>query len=283
MFRLLRVHQYLKNLFILAPLFFSFHYEASLILNVLITFALFSLLASSIYIFNDLLDIEEDRAHPTKKFRPLASGEVTKERAKIMIATLSIGVFSFTYFFNSNLLAIFLIYFILNILYTVKLKHISLIDIFIIAVGFILRILAGAIVIDIAPSMWIVLVTFLLALFLAFAKRRDDVLLSLDGVKSRKNIDGYNLEFINASLIFTATLIIIGYISYTVSPEVRERFHSDYLYITSIFVILGVLRYMQIAFVEQNSASPTKVLIRDRFLQLSILFWLGSFVWIVNL
>ena len=125
--------------------------------------------------------------------------------------------------------------------------------------------------------------TFLLAIFLALAKRRDDVLLSLGGQETRKNIDGYNLEFVNASMVLMAGVVIVSYIQYTISPEVIARLGSHYLYLTSFFVILGVLRYMQITFVEQNSGSPTKVLIRDTFMKLTIIFWLISFIMIVKL
>jgi hypothetical protein len=125
--------------------------------------------------------------------------------------------------------------------------------------------------------------TFLLAIFLALAKRRDDVLLSNQGQQARKNIDGYNLEFVNASMVLMAGAVIVSYIQYTISPEVIARLDSEYLYLTSFFVILGVLRYMQITFVEQNSGSPTKVVISDRFMKLTIAFWFVSFMGIVKL
>lgn len=125
--------------------------------------------------------------------------------------------------------------------------------------------------------------TFLLALFLALAKRRDDVLLALDGQQTRKNIDGYNLEFVNASMVLMAGVVIVSYIMYTISPAVTARLGTEYLYLTSFFVILGILRYMQITFVEENSGSPTRVVIKDTFLKLTIFFWLLSFVGIVKL
>ena len=126
--------------------------------------------------------------------------------------------------------------------------------------------------------------TFLLALFLALAKRRDDVLIFLDtDNKVRKVIDGYNLQFIDGSMLIMASVIIVSYINYTISPEVVERLHSEYLYLTALFVILGIMRYLQIAFVEKNSASPTKVVFKDRFTQISILTWILSFTWIIYL
>jgi 4-hydroxybenzoate polyprenyltransferase len=167
----------------------------------------------------------------------------------------------------------------MNLLYSFGLKHIPILDINIIAIGFVLRLLMGSAAGgDALPlSMWIVLITFLLALFLALAKRRDDVLLAEEGKKVRKSIDGYNLEFINGAMMIMASVTIVFYISYTITEGVT-RFQTDKLYFTVFFVILGIMRYMQITFVEKKSGSPTKILLRDIFLQITILGWLVSFV-----
>ncbi|MDT8337597.1 MAG: decaprenyl-phosphate phosphoribosyltransferase [Sulfurimonas sp.] len=281
--KLFRIHQYIKNLFIFLPLLFSFSFsDTQDNLSVLVAFLLFSLLASSVYIFNDLLDINEDRAHPIKKNRPLASGSVSKSTAISFMLILSLTSLGISLLFNTGLFTVLLLYFVLNIAYTLKLKHIAILDIFIIATGFVLRLFAGSSVIDVTLSMWIILMTFLLALFLALAKRRDDVLLSLEGQETRKNIDGYSLEFVNASMVLMAGVVIVSYLMYTISPEVEGRLGTEHLYLTSFFVILGIFRYMQITFVEEDSGSPTKVVIRDRFLRLTILFWLFSFVTIIK-
>ncbi len=280
--KLLRVHQYMKNLFVFAPLFFSFSFTSTNITNTFVVFVLFSLIASSIYILNDYMDIEEDRQHPKKKFRPLASGEVSKNSAKILFLTLSLISLISAYFININLFIVLIIYFILNIAYSIKLKHITIVDIFIIATGFVLRLFAGASVIETPLSMWIIIMTFLLALFLAIAKRRDDVVLSGQGKEIRKNIDGYNLEFVNAVMVFMSGVIVVAYILYTVSEDVVKRLNTQYLYLTSFFVILGIMRYMQITFVEENSGSPTKIILRDKFLQITIIFWLISFFIVVK-
>jgi len=280
--RLLRLHQYTKNIFIFAPLFFSFHLSYIDTYNSIITFFLFSLIASSIYIFNDLMDVEEDKKHPTKRFRPLASGTISLNNAKIIITFLVVFTLIITYFFNLELFYVLLFYFLLNIAYSLKLKHITIVDIFIIATGFVLRLFAGSVVIDVPLSMWIIIMTFLLALFLAIAKRRDDVLLSAQGKETRKNIDGYNLEFVNASMILMSGVIVVSYILYTVSNGVIQKLGTEYLYLTSFFVILGIMRYMQITFVEANSGNPTKIVLKDRFLQVTILLWLVSFIVIVK-
>jgi 4-hydroxybenzoate polyprenyltransferase len=282
--KLLRPHQYVKNIFIFAPLLFAFSFsDMHLVALAVITFVLFSLLASSIYIFNDLMDIEADRAHPTKKERPLAKGSVSPRKAKELMLLFASLPLLLSLLIDPYLFMIFVIYFLLNIFYSLKLKHISIIDIFIISTGFVLRLFAGSVAVDIKLSMWIIIMTFLLALFLALAKRRDDVLLSLQGRETRKNIDGYNLEFVNASMVLMAGVIIVSYLFYTVSDTVIARLHTDHLYLSAFFVILGIMRYMQITFVEQKSGSPTKIVLNDRFMQLTIIFWLLSFYLIVML
>lgn len=274
---LLRPHQYIKNLFVFAPLMFSFNISLAAFLNTVVVFAVFSVLASGIYVLNDLLDAKEDREHPQKRYRPIASGKVSKKTALLLSLSLSFCALGISAIFSLELFYVLSFYFLLNVAYSLKLKHITIIDIFIIAVGFVLRLFAGNSVLGAHLSMWIIIMTFLLALFLAIAKRRDDVLLSSMGKETRKNIDGYNLEFVNAVMVFMSGVIVVAYILYTVSESVIERLHTEYLYLTSFFVILGIMRYMQLTFVEQNSGSPTKIVLKDRFLQLVILGWIASF------
>lgn len=277
LFTLMRPHQWIKNMFLFAPLFFSFSYSLEYFSDVLLGFFLFSVLASSIYIFNDYCDIQEDRLHPTKKNRPLAKGTISKVQALMLMCVLSLATLFFSATISLEFMTILVIYAVLNLAYSLKLKHIAILDISIIATGFVLRIFAGAAIIEKPVSMWIILVTFLLALFLALAKRRDDVLLNQKGAKTRKNIDGYNLEMINSSMTLMATATVVSYIMYTVSPEVIAKTGTHNLYLSSIFVIVGVLRYLQLTFVEQKSASPTKLLLKDIFLQLIVILWIISF------
>ena len=243
---------------------------------------LFSLVASSIYIFNDYHDIEEDRNHPVKKNRPLASGRVSKTFALSLIGIILIPSLLGAYILNKEFFIILLAYLVMNILYTLWLKHIAILDVSIIAVGFVLRIFAGAALIDVPVSMWIVILTFLLALFLALAKRRDDCILALDGNKVRKSICGYNPEMINTSMSIMAGVTIVAYIMYTVSEDVIKKFGTDKLYFTAFFVVLGILRYLQISLVELNSGSPTKIIYKDKFLQITIIAWLLSFYLLVK-
>jgi 4-hydroxybenzoate polyprenyltransferase len=276
---LIRPHQYLKNLIIFSPLVFSVKItDPVLLLKTVIAFISFSLIASSIYIFNDIKDLEEDKKHPVKSKRPIAAGKIKIFNGLILMGILFLAGCSIAYYLNIHLLLIILIYFTINIFYSLGLKHFSIIDLLIISTGFVLRVFAGSAVANVETTNWIIIMTFLLAMFLGLAKRRDDVMLANTGTKTRKNIDGYNLIFIDSSMVIMASIVIVAYILYTISPEITHKFNSNYLYLTTIFVIAGIIRYMQITFVEKNSGSPTKILIQDRFLQITIILWLTLFI-----
>lgn len=277
--QLLRVHQYLKNLFIFLPLFFSLRIvEVDLLLDASLAFVIFSAVASALYIFNDTLDVEEDRAHPVKKNRPLAAGRISARVALTLAAVLLVTGLAASWLLSPDMFPFLVLYVILNVAYSIRLKHIPIIDCFIIAVNFVVRIFVGGAVTHVKITMWIVIMTFLLALFLALAKRRDDVLIFLETErKSRKSIDGYNLAFIDSAMMIMAAVTVVAYILYTVSPDVIAKFGTDKLYLTTAFVILGMMRYMQITFVEENSGSPTEILLKDRFVQLTLLGWIVAF------
>jgi decaprenyl-phosphate phosphoribosyltransferase len=276
---LLRLWQWTKNLFIFLPLFFSMHINRlDLLMKAGAAFLIFCLITSTIYIINDWLDIEDDRLHPKKKDRPLASGKISKKTAAIAIVIFSTSGIILSYLLSVQMFYLVLFYIGLNIAYTVKLKHIPILDIFIIASGFVVRIFVGGVVTQVKIYPWIIIMTFLLALLLSLAKRRDDVLLLLESnQKARKSIDGYNLQFLDMTMMAMAAITIVAYIMYTMSAEVIARFRTDKLYFTTLFVILGIMRYMQIALVEHKSGAPTEVLLKDRFLQFAILGWIISF------
>jgi len=283
--KLIRPHQYIKNLFIFMPVFFVGRItDIELLLNAVVAFVAFSLSASAVYILNDYQDIEEDSQHPKKKYRPLASGAISKKSALILIGIFITMGFSLMAMLSLEALGILIIYFLLNVAYSFHLKHISILDVTIIAIGFVLRLFVGSTVTDAPLSVWIVIITFLLALFMALAKRRDDVLIFINtGKKMRKVIGGYNLQFIDAAMMIVSSVVIISYIFYTVSISTVQRMQSEYLYLTTLFVILGIMRYLQIAFVEHNSGSPTRIVLSDIFMQIVIFAWLFSFVWIIYL
>ena len=280
---LIRPHQYIKNLFIFLPLFFAARItETELLLNAVIAFLAFSLAASSIYILNDYQDIEDDKLHPKKKTRPLAAGIITTPQAFMIMTVLFIAGITVMASISFTAMNILLVYLALNIAYSFYLKRVAILDVMIIAIGFVLRIFVGSAVTDTPLSMWIVIMTFLLALFMALAKRRDDVLIYLEtGEKMRKVVDGYNLQFLDAAMAIMASVVIVAYTIYTTSTEVITRVQSEHLYLTAFFVIVGVMRYLQIVFVDKDSGSPTRIALKDRFMQITLIGWIATFAWVL--
>lgn len=284
---LLRPNQWLKNLFVFLPLFFGRYLtDIAYWVPSVIAFFSYCFIASAIYCFNDIWDVEADKLHPKKCHRPIASGKISKREAyflAILCIAISLGIASILLCNgNSSLLWIILFYLFLNVAYCVKLKQIALVDVFIIAIGFVLRLFAGGLSTGIWLSQWIILMTFLLSLFLAFAKRRDDVVIYEEtGTKMRKNVNRYNLSFMNQAISIISSITVVCYIMYTVSEDVVSRMHTSYLYLTSIFVLAGIMRYLQITIVDVKSGSPTKVLMHDRFIQLCIVAWIIFFVTII--
>ncbi len=277
--RLLRPAQYTKNLFVLLPLFFAGRLvDPDAAGRAVVAFFVFCSIASSVYIFNDLCDVAADRLHPTKKNRPIPAGRVSRRAAVTWAALLQLAGLLACVLFERSILYLCIIYTLMNVAYTLRLKHVPVLDIFVIACGFVIRIYTGGTAAGVPISSWIILMTFLLALFLALGKRRNDVLI-FNGTeaRTRKAIDGYNISFIDSAMMAMAAVTIVCYIMYTKSPDVIEKFNTDNLYLTSFFVVLGVLRYMQIALVSDGAASPTDVLLKDRFIQCILVAWLVAF------
>lgn len=291
-FRLIRPHQWLKNGFVLLPLFFGRYItDVNRIGTALCVFAAFCFAASGVYCLNDIYDAEADRRHATKCRRPIASGAISRKGGYAVMwicwglsMAFAIGAGGGDVGTTAAVGAIVLAYVVMNVGYCIRLKNIGIVDVFCIAVGFVLRVIAGGVATDIWISQWIVLMTFLLALFLAFAKRRDDVVIFEDtGVLARKNVGRYNLHFVNHAIGIVASITMVCYIMYTVSDDVVSRMGNNYLYMTSVFVLAGIIRYLQIAMVDINSGSPTKVLMRDRFIQACIVGWVLAFSLILYL
>lgn len=279
--RLLRIHHWVKNAFIAAPLFFSpEHITADNITHVLLGFLFWSVLASSVYTLNDWRDREADRQHPTKKDRPLAAGTVSPTLALGMgVALAMIGILG-SFWLSSGFGIILLVYVAINLAYSLRLKHVAIIDVMIIALGFVLRVLGGAEIIAIEPSAWIVIMTGLLALFLGFAKRRDDIVRQLDS-EHRKSLDGYSRGFIDTTLAITLGAVLVSYLIYTTDPEVQQRLHSTRLYYTAPFVIYGMLRYLQITLVKERSGSPTLIVLTDKPILIAGICWVLTFGWLI--
>jgi len=278
--KLLRIDQWIKNFFIFAPALFGFKFDSFPIL--MAGFLCFSLVASSLYILNDYFDIENDKQHPDKKNRPFVTKAIQPHLGLMVMGGIFLSAICFSLFISLSFTAILACYFFMNILYTLYLKHIALLDIIVISFGFLLRIYAGSLIGNVTLSHWIILVTFLLALLLAMGKRREELILLNQGKKVRKNIENYTLEFINIGMTIMASVTIVGYIMYTLSPEVTVRLQSPHLYLTSIFVIIGILRYLQLTFVFNQSGNPSQLILKDLFLKISILCFLISFLIVVR-
>ena len=284
--RLIRPHQWVKNLVVLLPVFFGgalLHIES--VYAGLVTALCFSFAASSIYCLNDIVDVDDDRRHPVKCHRPMASGAISIAQGYILMFSMFILSMLSTFLLRQSQLetaSVILFYWLLNIAYCLKLKQYAIIDVCVVSFGFVLRILAGGYATSIHLSKWIVLMTFLLMLFLSFAKRRDDVVrMNETGHAPRQNTIRYNLTFINQAITITASVTLVCYIMYTVSPETIQNFHTDYLYLTSVFVLVGLLRYIQIAVVDKRSGDPTKVMLHDRFMQFVVLAFGLAFLFII--
>lgn len=281
---LIRPHQWVKNAFVFAPLFFGGQlFNAWCWHQALAAFFAFSFIAGAVYCVNDLKDMEADKKHPKKCLRPLASGNIKPYQAVIISGILVMLSLAMCFLclgsYALQVALLIALYFVINMAYCFKLKQYAIIDVFILSLGFVIRLFAGGISCHVWLSPWIVLMTFLLSLFLAFAKRRDDILIyESKNVLVRKNIVRYNLQFLNLTLSIIATITIVCYIMYTLSPQVISNFHTEHVYVTSIFVLIAILRYLQVTIVDGKSGSPTKVLLRDRFIQSCIGLWILSFI-----
>ena len=277
--RLARPAQWVKNGFVVAPLFFTpGAMNARNIGLVALAVVAFSLLASAIYVFNDWCDRDADRLHPAKKTRPIAAGLVAPAAALawgavLLVAGAAVALLALP--LPAALIAF--AYTAMTLAYSLWLKHLAILDVLVVAAGFVLRVEVGSAAIEITPTVWILVCTFLLALFLALAKRRDDLVKLAAGGAHRPALAGYNLQFVDTAVGMVLAALLVSYLIYTTDSAVIARFHSDKVYLTAPFVTAGVLRYLQIALVEQRSGSPTDLALTDRFLILTIVGWIATF------
>lgn len=271
--RLLRPKDWIKNIFVFAPLFFTprlFHFSE--IISVLSGAIIFCMAASSIYILNDIKDYAADQFHPIKKNRPLANNTLSVKTAQIIFAVLSVLSLLSAFYLSLSFFWVILIYYILNIAYCEGLKNIAIVDIYCLAAGFVLRVVAGAKLIAVTPSVWILMCTGLLALFLALGKRRDDLVQHVHEAH-RKSIRGYNIVFIDTSIAITLSSLLIAYTIYTTLNIAALHLGTAHFYITVPLVLFGILRYLQIIFVEKKSGSPTTLLYTDKILLGVTIVW----------
>ncbi len=273
--RLARPSQWIKNAFILAPPLFSGRaLQPQAQLRSLGAFAAFCLLASAIYVGNDLVDAEADRAHPVKRNRPIAAGLIAAPAATGMAALLLAGALTLAWSLGPGVTAIALSYVVLNALYSFRLKHVVLVDVFVIASFFILRLLAGAAAIGVQPSVWLLLCGGLLALYLGFAKRRHELTLLGQGSSSHRLVlSEYSAELLDQISVVLLSATLISYVMYTRESATAALVGSDALSYSTVFVVYGVFRYLYLVH-RRSGGSPTETLLTDKSLLAAVLAWL---------
>lgn len=281
--KLIRVKQWVKNIFLFIPIFFAGEiFDTGKLLMVVAGFFIYSCCASAVYILNDIKDIEMDRIHPEKSKRPLASGAISVVMGYVLFLIFLSASLVFSYIINFNFFLIIVTYMGINIAYSMGLKKISILDLMLVSIGFVLRVAAGGVIADVQISHWLIIMIFLLSLFIVLAKRRDDILEhNNSGKVLRVSSQHYNLDFIHSVLTMLSGIIVTAYIMYTLSADIERQFNTEHLYLTSIFVVAGVMRYIQITLVENRSGYPTKILYTDRFIHLTLLGWSLSFFLII--
>ncbi len=272
----MRPKQWVKNFFIFAPLVFSENlFETELVLRSLLAFAIFCLLSGCVYILNDIMDLEKDRLHPLKRFRPLASGQIGVTKARAFAVFLFVVSFIFSFYLDETFCIIASIYFLLNILYSFYLKNVVIVDVFIVASGFFLRVLGGAEVINVSVSSWLLICTILLALFLAFSKRRHEiVILDQEAVQHRKILAEYSPYFLDQMISVATASTVVSYTLYTLSEETVTKFETRGLILTVPFVLYGIFRYYYLIHQKKVGGNPTAVLLTDRPLMINTILWI---------
>ncbi|MDE5875101.1 MAG: UbiA prenyltransferase family protein [Muribaculaceae bacterium] len=284
-FKLLRPHQWIKNGIVFFPLIFGgFLFDGEKFAATLLAAIGFCFVSSSVYCLNDVIDYDNDVNDPEKCRRPVASGVISKGEALLLsIVMAGVGLLLGWGLVSCEVFFGLLIYWIINILYCLWLKQQMLIDVMTVALGFVLRVVVGGLAASVELSRWIIIMIFLLALFLSVAKRRHEVVEVENERRSmvRKSAEGYNKPFLDATLSILGAVLIIGYILYTLQPRPTVTPLSDYLYVTSLPVLYGILRYLRLTIVDNRSGSPTYVVYSDKGIKATVVVWLVSFVLII--
>lgn len=278
--KLMRPKQWIKNLFVFGAILFSGTFSnTSYIYYTLITFVAFCFISSTVYVINDIVDIENDKVHPKKCKRPLAAGDITIKEGIFLGIILAITALTLSFLLDFKVGLVILTYLIMNLLYTFKMKQEVILDIFSIAIGFILRLLAGSFAIGIIASKWIILCTLFLSLYLGFGKRRNEIItLEDDAANHRAILSLYSISFLDQALNIVLTCTIIFYAMYTaVGAENR------YMIGTVIFVVYGVLRYNYLIFNKNLGGSPTEIVLKDKPLIINIVCWVISCITILSI
>ena len=275
----MRPRQWIKNLVVFAALIFALKLtDASASLRAAIAFLLFCATSGAVYIVNDLFDVERDRRHPTKSRRPIASGALGMVPALVAVAVLLSASLVIGFVLSPPFGAILLIYSALNLAYSMWLKEVVILDVMVIAAGFVLRAVGGGLVIDVAVSQWLIMCTILLSLFLAFCKRRQELETLQQAHEHRTILKEYSVSFIDQMINVVTASTVVCYLLYTMSPEVEQRLHTRHLYLTVPFVLYGIFRYLYLVHRHGRGASPTQALLTDRPLLLCVGLWAGTVV-----
>ncbi|PYR78182.1 MAG: decaprenyl-phosphate phosphoribosyltransferase [Acidobacteria bacterium] len=273
--RSVRPSQWTKNLFVFFGLLFGQRLlDPSSIRRSVLAFAVFCALSGVVYLVNDVADREADRLHPLKRNRPIASGTVPVNLAIATAIVLLAAALGFAWTINRPFFVVSLAYVSLLALYSGPLKHIVIIDVLTIAIGFVLRAAAGAVAIDVAMSHWLLILTILLALFLALSKRRHELVLLADGATGHRPIlEHYSPYLLDQMIAVVTASTLISYVIYTVSPETVQKFHTDYLGLTLVFPLYGIFRYLYLVHKKEGGGSPSDMLLNDRPLLMCVALW----------
>lgn len=279
----LRPEQWTKNLIIFAALIFANRLnDLQSIFDSVAAFIIFCILSGAVYLMNDVIDYEQDRYHPVKKTRPIASGRLSRNTAMATGIILYILSLSAAFLLHPVFFQIALIYTVITVSYTYYFKKIAILDVMAISIGFVLRAIAGSVVINAEASFWLLLCTFLLALFLALSKRRHElVFLSGDAAKHRSNLAQYSPYLLDQMIGVVTASCVLAYTLYTVSDETIAKFHTDKLSFTLPFVIFGIFRYLYLIHRENGGGIPSKHLVSDKPLLISIVLWILTCVGII--
>jgi len=284
LWRLMRPRQWIKSCFVLTGILFANAWrQPDLARRALLAAAAFSLAASGVYIINDLIDRPDDLNHPRKKERPLAAQKVSVAVAVALLIVLLTAAFALGFVVSPTVVTILLIYVLINVAYSLHLKHVVILDVFIIASGFMLRILAGTTGLGIAPSQWLLLCGLMMALFLGFAKRRAELYaMTDDGPTHRRVLGHYQPVLLDKMIVVTATCVIITYSLYTMSPATIVAHHTESLIYTVPFVIYGIFRYIYSLHRQTAGSDPALQIFRDPHLLAAIVGWLIVTLWLIT-
>lgn len=280
--QLIRVKQWIKNFFLFAPLIFSHHlFDETYLLISIKAFVAFCFISSVVYIINDIADFEQDKNHPVKKNRPLPSGKISRPTAIVISFMFFVGMMIFAYDLNLKFKIAIATYFIINLFYSFKLKQIVLLDIFFIAFGFMIRIIAGGWVIDVYISSWLILTTLFLSLFLAVTKRRSELAIIENNSTTRKVLSDYSINFADQMATISAAGTVISYALYTVSERTKELFHTENLIFTTPFVVYGIFRYLYLVHKKNLGENPTYIVTSDVPMIINIILWILTSIAII--